>query len=94
MQQHFRVINVRYEDLLVDIAPVLSTLEGKFVLTRKSAGFVNVEHSTQNVRKTYYDYRDYYLREQWKNQLSDQAITIIRGEIDQDVSRTFGHEIL
>lgn len=88
------MINVRYEDLRVDIALVLSTLEGKFVLTRKSGGFVNVEHSTQNVRETYYDYRDYYLGEQWKNQLSDQEIAIIKGEIDQDVSRTFGHEIL
>lgn len=94
MQQHFRVVNVRYEDLLVDIEPVLSLLEGKFILPRKAAHFVNVEHSTKNDPKTYDNYRDYYLGEQWKSLISDQAIAIIRSKIDRDVIREFGYDIL
>lgn len=94
MQQHFMVINVRYEDLLVDIAPVLSTLEDKFVLTRKTAHFVNIEHSTKNDPKTYDDYRDYYLGEQWKSLISDQAIAIIGSKINKNVAQKFGYDIL
>lgn len=94
MRDHFKVINIRYEDLLVDIEPVLSSVEKALSLTRKYKHFVNIECSTKNDSMTYYDYRDYYLGSEWRNQFSDQAIAIIRDRIDRDLCREFGYEIL
>lgn len=94
MNQHFQVMNVRYEDLLVDITPFLSALENKLSLDRTAAQYANIEYSTKSDIKTYKDYKDYYLGERWKNQLSNQAIEIIRNNLDCNVSRQFGYEIL
>lgn len=71
---------VRYEDLVADPAAVVGFIKSRFGLDQQVAadgggggdgggdgGFQNVESSTKTKSKDYGSYRDFYLKELWKD---------------------------
>ncbi len=65
-----------------------------FSLSRKSSLFLNVEESTKGDRQTFSEYQDYYLRERWREKLTQQAIAFINHHLDLSLLSHFGYSLL
>jgi len=90
-----RVIRVRYETVLADPAAFLELFKGS--LQRKNEHFLipNDSAKRQDIGKkdlTYY--RDYYLGELWRQELSPEHIQAINEFLDPNVVRDAGYEML
>jgi len=62
--------------------------------TKDADEFVNYQRSTKDENQNYDYYRNYYLKEIWRQDLSKKALAIIGEIIDQDLMRYFGYEVL
>jgi hypothetical protein len=95
LTEGFEVEQIRYEDLLEDPAAILDSLATRLDLERPSSGFVNVEESTKSERnREFAHYRDYYLNERWRTELSQAALELIDERLDERVLAAFGYERL
>ncbi|HTI60222.1 hypothetical protein [Mucilaginibacter sp.] len=91
---------VRYEDILADTAGFLSGLSQRLRLKSSRPFFVDIKGSTV---PTVWDQeftadknndeftRDYYLKENYLNDLSSDIITILEAEIDWDLMKNYGY---
>jgi len=86
--------NIKFEDLLEDPKAVLRQISTEFSIPLKTSEFINYEQSTKDQAKTYDFYRDYYLNEKWKNQLSGRVIKIINAALSNKLLNIFGYEKL
>lgn len=86
-----RVENLRYEDLLADPEAVLEGLVERYGLVRKVEVFENIRASTKGDRMGYEDYRRYYLDEEWREKISDEALRLIDHRLDHELAAGFGY---
>lgn len=86
-------LNLRYEDCLANSQPVLERL-AELGLSRRTEQWAVVQESTKGDNKTFTDYQDYYLQEQWKQQLDAETISIINHSLDPGVVESCGYKLL
>ncbi len=90
-----RVLHLTTESTLQDPEAVIADLAGTFSLERRQAVFEDFERSTKKRADRNRDYyRDYYLNERWREELSAEAIEIINAEIDHALMARFGYQLL
>lgn len=94
MVKYFKVMNVRYEDLLIDYEAVLVALSEAFSIERANQSFLNIEQSTKNDPMRFDDYRTYYLGELWKSDLSARSIGLINDRLDLDVVKKYNYQVI
>ena len=59
-----------------------------------TASFRNHDISTKDRNKDFGFYRDYYLNERWRDELTDAAIALINQRLDHDMASRFGYDTL
>jgi hypothetical protein len=84
-------VNVRYEDLVADPEAVVRGIADRLAVPLNEP-FRNVVRSTKKERKDYTYYRDYYVGERWRDQLSDAAVDLVNAALDDDVMAAFSYE--
>ena len=89
---------VRYEDLLADPAASIASIASSLSLPRRSDAFVNVDASAKKrgraQGRTFDSYRQYYVEEQWRRNLTPTAIAAINEELDPDLMKQLGYDII
>ena len=89
-----RSLKLKSEDLFTDPAEVVSDISRRFSIPRKVDAFVNFEASTKDISKNGDYYRDYYLNERWREELSPEDIAMINDAVDQELMCHFGYQVL
>lgn len=88
------VYNMTYEELLKDPRGVLDILVDRYGFDHVEGYFSNIMLSTKDEDKGYRYYREYYLEEKWRDELSDEAIEFINTHLDKEVAEYFGYQQL
>ncbi|RME83006.1 MAG: hypothetical protein D6775_09295 [Caldilineae bacterium] len=94
LRSYPRCLNLRYEDLLTSPEATIVRIRDQFSLRARAKQFDNVEKSTKEPGKDFTYYRDYYLNERWRQELSAEAVRLINERLDASVARALGYEIL
>ena len=87
-------LNATYERTIRDPQAFIDNVVDKFGARRLTASFRNHEVSTKDRTKDFGFYRDYYLNERWKDELTDTAIAAINRGLDRDLVSRFGYQVL
>jgi len=88
-----KTLNLNYENLLLDPKKVVVQISKHFNISMKG-DFVNYTVSTKNSKKTFKDYQEYYLHEQWTEEMKREEIEFINQYLNKDVVKFFGYKIL
>lgn len=88
-----RCMNLRYENLLEDPNKVLSEVAERFQL-KVNDNFRNITDSTKKDEKSFSDYQNYYLNEEWRAKLTPEDIEIINSRLDQRLMDVFDYKVL
>jgi len=56
--------------------------------------FINYERSTKDQSKDSNYYRDYYLNEKGRREISSEAMSIINDSVDKELMSHFGYKVL
>ena len=99
LQRKLPVLNLTFEKLLENPEQVLHQIGRQFHVEWKVDSFINYEQSAKRFHvedesKSTQFYRDYYLNEKWKSEMSPLLISIINARLDDDVMNHFGYERL
>lgn len=89
-----RLINITTESIFNDPEAIIQNISNQYSIERKTDKFVNYERSTKDKNKGSAYYRDFYLLEKWRDNLSADAIDIINESIDKELMSHFGYDIL
>jgi hypothetical protein len=90
-----RSLCLRYEDLLASPEEWIERIAGLLQVPRKREVFLNREKTTKaNSGQSYAFYRDFYLQEKWKAELSVRHIDIINESLDRGMASSFGYPVL
>ena len=87
-------LNLTTESTVQDPEVVIAKISRHFSIDRLSSEFLNYEKSTKDPSKDFAYYQDYYLNERWRDEVSDQAVTIISDAVDRRLMQHFGYEAL
>lgn len=87
-------LNITTESLFEDPSAVIDRIGRRLDTPRISNRFINYERSTKKTSATGSHYRDYYLNERWRGDLSTKAIAIINNKIDKTLMARFGYRLL
>jgi hypothetical protein len=87
-------LNITSESILADPERIIHLISSKLSIARLSENFVDYERSTKDKTRDTNYYRDYYLNERWKENLSTEAISIINDGIDKKLMMHFGYKFL
>ncbi|MCB2184114.1 MAG: hypothetical protein KQH63_18985 [Desulfobulbaceae bacterium] len=88
------VLNITSESTFADPSAVIDEIHKRFSVSKVSKEFINYERSTKDSSKDFKYYRDYYLSEKWRDELSDNAILIINETVDMELMDRFGYDVL
>lgn len=91
---HCTTLNLTYEELVRDPAACIQQIAGVKNIPLKSPVFVNCEETTSRAeprKKTYADYRGYYLQEKWRACLTDHQLELINPHLDEVLMAQFGY---
>ena len=89
-----KAINLTTEEIFSDPEAIIQQISQKYSVERKSGKFVNHEKSTKDKSKNSAYYRQYYLSEKWRDELSAEAISIINESADRKLMHHFGYDLL
>lgn len=90
-----QTLHVTTEDTFVDAAAVVTQISEKFGIARLQKEFIDFDRSTKKRADRDGDYyRDYYLNERWRSELTDEAITLINQELDPELLSFYGYTLL
>lgn len=87
-------VNTTTECIFEDPESIFDEISHRFDIQRKSANFVDYKKSTKDKNKDGTFYREYYLGEKWRADLTSKAIAIINETIDKKLMSHFGYEVL
>ncbi len=87
-------LHLTTESLFENPENVIRQLSRRFALERTSSTFTDYERSTKDAGKNGDYYRDYYLNERWRRDLTDAAVMAINGAVDRQLMARFGYELL
>jgi len=88
-------LHLRTEDTFIDAAAVIARIAETFDIARTNPQFVDFQRSTK--KRTDRDgdyYRDYYLNERWRAELTQPALDIINAELDRELLQHFGYPLI
>lgn len=92
--QSFRVVNLRYEDVLDDPATAIEMVKRTSGATKTSSHVTNVLKSAKGDQLVYDDYRSYYLEERWLSHLSNSDIHAVNLRLDEGTTEHFGYRFI
>ena len=87
-------LNLTVEGLLLAPEQTIDGISDHFAFPRKCGVFINYHTSTTESGKNFDDYRRYYLGEQWREELTEQNISIINRTLDRSLMEAFGYQWL
>lgn len=87
-------LNITTESIFEDPSAVMHKISSELSIGKVSENFINYERSTKDVTKDGDYYRDYYINEKWRNNLSSEAIAIINEAIDKKLMAHYGYNVL
>lgn len=87
-------LNLTTENLLADPKAVIDMISRQFDIARRSDAFFNYDRSTKEEDKDSSYYRDYYLNEKWRADISMDAIAMINKVVDRQLMAYFGYQML
>ncbi len=87
-------LNLTYEQLVEEPEETVLALARYFHLEPLPGPFKNQETSTKEAEKNYRYYRNYYLAEEWRENLMDEDISFINLHLDPEVMDYFGYRII
>lgn len=88
-------VNLRYEDILKNPEIILDNLSKRYNLVRKTKDFQIITGSVKKEKqKDYFYYKDYYLNERWKNEITKHQYEVINTYLDQKIMSYFGYKYL
>lgn len=90
----FECANVTSESVLADPKALIDGLSDSFSIPTSNKYFSNLDESTKDKSKNFDYYNDYYLNERWKDELTDESISIINSRLDKSIVDHFGYELL
>ena len=90
----FNALNIVTESIFKDAKAVIDEICSHFSIIKLSNQFMNYHESTKDSNKDNEFYRDYYLNERWRDNLSKDAIAIINETIDKKLMAYFKYELL
>lgn len=94
LARHVPTLHLRYEDLLADPANVVQRIADLCSARSLGSQFENVDESTKEKEKNFSWYRDYYLQERWKDELTTAELDIINPHLDQALMQYFNYAML
>jgi hypothetical protein len=86
--------NITTERIFEDPEAVIRQISELHSIERKSGAFIHYERSTKEKGKDSAYYREYYLSEKWRKNLSSKAISIINESVDKELMSHFGYSVL
>ena len=90
-----QTLRVTTEETFIDAAAVVTNIAEKFGIERLQAEFIDFSRSTKKRADRDGDYyRDYYLNERWREELSAEAIALINQELDPGLMSFYGYTLL
>ncbi|GMR15398.1 MAG: hypothetical protein BMS9Abin30_1026 [Gammaproteobacteria bacterium] len=90
----FDGLNIMTESTFQNPESVIEKISHHFSIDRLSDNFLNYEKSTKDESKNFAYYRDYYVNERWREDLSARATSIIGKAVDRNLMRHFGYKVL
>lgn len=94
LNTRFSVVNLRYEDLVVNPGAVIRLIADTFSLRSKLERFSNIDGSTKGDDMNFSDYQAYYLGEEWKRKLTPRHVGIINKALDESVMQYYGYKLI
>ena len=94
LDQYGLVARVRYEDLIASPGDEVRRMAVELSVPLVEGPIENIDESTKKDRLTASDYRDYYLRERWRDQLTRSQIDRINQRLDLELVRAWGYDVL
>lgn len=94
LRSYARTVPLTYENLLRDPAPLIEAIAESCGAIRKSTSFTNYRISTKDPDRNWIIYSNYYLKEEWKKEISKKSIDIINKNIDHDIMNFFGYSVI
>ena len=79
-----------YEELLKDPNKVLIKISENCDLELNKE-FSNINFSTKNDNKNFFDYQRYYLNEEWRKDISEKEVKFINSQLDDQVMKFFNY---
>lgn len=89
-----KAANITSESVLADPKALIDRLSDSFSIPTSDRYFSNLDKSTKDKNKNFDYYTDYYLNERWKDELTDEAVSIINSRLDKAVVDYFGYQLL
>jgi hypothetical protein len=86
--------NITSERVLADPKALIDMLSDSFSIPQSKNYFSNLDKSTKDKSKNFEYYNDYYLNERWKEELTDESVSIISNRLDKTLVDYFGYELL
>ncbi len=86
-----RSLNLKTESILLSPESVIEKIASTFAVERTSTTFINYEQSTKDNKKDFSYYQNYYLRELWREKLSEESISIINQNLDSELMDHYGY---
>ena len=84
---------VKFEDLVIKPEEVIGSISENFNIPRKQKTFANFQASTKSkAEQNHSTYKSYYLNENWKKQLSAEALRKINDELNWKLAINLGYE--
>lgn len=87
-------LNITTEIIFKNPASIINQISRQFSIERLSNGFVNYESSTKDKSKNFNYYRNYYLSEKWRDEITSDAIAIINETLDRKLMSHFKYSVL
>lgn len=94
LHKNFDSLSLKYEELIANPEALIIKIKEKFKIYYKYSSFQNISQSTKGDKKDFSFYRKYYLEEQWKEQLSEESISIINQYLDKDLLNYYDYNLL
>ena len=89
-----KTMNITTEEVFEDPEKIINEIAKIYNVDRKSDTFIPHSTSTKNSGKTTKDYSEYYLKEKWRDEISDEAVGIINRYLDKNLMGHFGYKII
>ena len=90
-----RTLHLNTESTFSDAAATIEQIATRFNIEKLEREFVDFTRSTKKSSGRDGDYyRDYYLNEKWRGELSTRAIKLINQDIDHELVEYYGYTLL
>lgn len=86
------IINIKYEDLLANPGNIIDSISKQFNIPKKYDNFKNLKQSVKRSEKDFNYYQTYYLKERWRDKLSNKSIKIINKYLNENLMDYFGYK--